>query len=341
MLSKDKTDKTEKTDLSVMIDMLIVLVVLAGVAVYYYGLRSAVVTALAVGVCCVVDFICIKLRKKDFIVGDISAVITGLMLGLMMSASVPYSNVIVAAIFAVAVAKHPFGGHGCEIFSPAAAGFLFTEICFPDGMLTYPKPFTEIPLSSIVPESILGQSMTRAFITAESSSVTYMDILIGKFSGPMGTGFILLLIVAAVFLMCRRSVSAIAFFAELLSAGIAAFIHYGFKPLPMLYFYSGGMFIFGALFLSCGCSTVPKTRSSRLIYGIVTGLCMALFHFYAHSENAIVYAVIISAPVGIELDRRALSFAEMLKGRKGIFMRVNKPFSHVAETLDIINDKKD
>ena len=336
MLSNEKNDKT---DFSVMIDMLIALVVLTAAAIYYYGIRAAVVAAVSVGVCCAVDFICIKLRKKDFIAGDISAVITGLTLGLMMSASAPYSNVIAAAVFAIAVAKHPFGGHGCEIFSPAAAGFLFTEICFPDGMLTYPRPFTELPLSSMVPESILGQSMTKAFITAESSSVSYMDILIGKFSGPMGAGFILLLIVAAVFLLCRRSVSAISFFAELLSAGIAAVIHYGFEPLPMMYFYSGGMFFFGALFLSCGRNIVPKTRSSRLIYGIVTGLCMAVFHFYAHAENAIVYAVIISAPVGIELDRRALSFAEMLKKRRGVFMKVSKPFSHVAETLDIINDK--
>lgn len=335
MLSKEKNDKT---DLSVMIDTLIALAVLTVASVYYYGLRAAIVAAISVGVCCAVDFICIKLRKKEIAVGDVSAAVTGLTLGLMMSASAPYFNVVAAAVFAVAIAKHPFGGRGCEIFSPAAAGFLFTEICFPSGMLTYPKPFTEMPLSSMVPESILGQSMTKAFITAEASSVTYMDILIGKFSGPMGAGFILLLAVAAVFLICRRSVSAIAFFAELLSAGIAAFIHYGFKPLPMLYFYSGGMFVFGALFLSCGRDAVPRTRSSRLIYGIVTGLCMALFHFYAHAENAVVYAAIIAAPVGIELDRRALSFAEMLKSRKGIFMKVNKPFSHVAETLDIIND---
>ena len=131
------------------------------------------------------------------------------------------------------------------------------------------------------------------------------------------------------------------FFAELLSAGLAAFIHYGFKLLPLMYFFSGGMFIFGALFLSCGSDIVPKTRSSRLIYGIVTGLFMALFHFYAHTENAVVYAVIISAPLGIELDRRALSFADMLKKRRGIFMKVSKPLGNVAETLDIINDKSE
>lgn len=335
MLSNDKTE------LSVMIDMLIALTVLACASVYYYGLRAALTIAISIAVCCVVDFICIKLRKKDFVPGDISAVITGLTLGLMMSASVPYHCAVLAAVFAIAAAKHPFGGRGCEIFSPAAAGYLFAELCFPEGMLAYPKPFADIPMTSVVPESVVGQSMTRSFITTESSSVTYMDIITGNFSGPMGTCFVLLLAVAAVFLMCRRSVSIMAFLAELLSAGLAAFIHYGFKLLPMMYFFSGGMFIFGALFLSCGSDIVPKTRSSRLIYGIVTGLFTALFYFYAHAENAVVYAAVISAPLGIELDRRALSFADMLKKRRGIFMKVSKPLGNVAETLDIINDKSE
>lgn len=335
MLSNDKTE------LSVMIDMLIALTALAFAAVYYYGLRAAVTVAISVAVCCAADFICLKLRKKDFVPGDISAAITGLTLGLMMSASAPYYCVVLAAVFAVAAAKHPFGGRGCEIFSPAAAGYLFAELCFPEGMLAYPKPFADIPMTSVVPESVVGQSMTKAFITAEASSVAYIDIITGNFSGPMGAGFVLLLAVAAVFLMCRRSVSAIAFFAELLAAGLAAFIHYGFKLLPLMYFFSGGMFIFGALFLSCGADIVPKTRSSRLIYGISAGLFTALFHFYAHAENAVVYAVIISAPLGIELDKRALSFADMLKKRRGIFMKVSKPLGNVAETLDIINDKSE
>ena len=114
MLSNDKTE------LSVMIDMLIALAVLACAAVYYYGLRAVLTVAVSAAVCCAADFICIKLRKKDVVPGDISAVITGLTLGLMMSASAPYYCVVLAAVFAIAVAKHPFGGRGCEIFSPAA-----------------------------------------------------------------------------------------------------------------------------------------------------------------------------------------------------------------------------
>ena len=334
---------TNKTENSVMTDILIVLVVLAAVSVYYYGARGAVVIVLSALTCCITDVVCLHMRtnKKKSAERDLSALVTGLTLGLMMSASAPYFAVVSAGIFAIALAKHAFGGHGCEIFSAAASGFLFTVLCFPESMLLYPRPFSGLPLSQMVSESLLSQSMTRGFLLTESSSVPAMDILIGKFSGPMGTGFVLLLVVAAAFLMFRQSISAIVFFSELLSAGLIALIHYGFDPMALLYFFSGGMFLFGMIFLSCDYITMPKTKSSRLVYGIVVGVLTALFHFYASAENAVVYAVILAAPVGIELNRRSVSFAWMLGKKGGIFSRISKPIKHVAETIDLLNDNNE
>lgn len=337
MLSNDKNDKTE---FSVMIDMLIALIMLSLISVYYYGLRAAAVLAVTVIACLLTDYVCIKLRKKDTVPGDISALITGLTLGLMMSASVPYYAAVTAAVFGIAAAKQAFGGHGCEIFNPAAAGWLFAALCFPDGMLTYPKTFSDIPMSSVVPESLLGQSFTKAFIATEASSLSSLDVLVGKFSSPMGTGYFALIAAAAAFLLFRRDVSPIMFLSEALTAGIIAFVHYKFEPMSMLYFFSSGMLLFGMLFLSCDSGTLPKTKSSRLIYGVFVGLCIALFHFVSHTENAVVYAVIISAPVCTELNRRSVSFAEMLKNKKGIFRKTNKSLKHVEETLEMLDKKE-
>lgn len=319
-----------------MTDMLIVLLVLAAVSVYYYGMRAAIVLLICTAVCCAADFICLKLRKKEFDIHDLSSLITGLTLGLMMSASVPYYAAVVASLFAVVIAKHAFGGHGCEIFNAAAAGFLFTALCFPDNMLTYPQSFSDIPYSSIVSPDILSPSMTKSFILTDTSTLSVPDILAGKFVGPLGTNFIIILAVGAVFLMLRRSVSAIAFFAELVTALLFAFVHYEYDLLSVLYFFSSGMMLFGMIFLSCDHSTIPKTKSSRAVYGILMGACIVLFHFYARVENAVVYAAILTAPLGIELDRRALSFAEMMN-KKSIFRRVNKPLKHMQETLEILD----
>ncbi len=334
---------SEKSDVSIMTDMLIVLIVLSGVAVYYYGIRAAVVIVLSAAVCCLTDLICIKLRKKEFIKEDISALITGLTLGLMMPASAPYFAVVSAAVFAIVIAKQAFGGYGCEIFAPAAAGFLFVSLCFPENVLTYPAvtdSMQKIPLSSLVPSNVLRSSMTRIFITTGSSPVSALELLVGKFAGPMGTGIVLILAVAAVFLMLRRSISAITFFSEAVVSGVAVFLLSGYDPLSVLCFFAGGMTLFGMIFLSCDRSTVPKTKSSRLLYGIIVGGITVLMQYYSKTENAIVYAVIIAAPLGIELDKRSLSYAEMLKTKKGIFSKNNKPLKNMQETLDIL-DKND
>ena len=340
-------DIKRKPEFNIMTDMLIVLLVAAVVAVYYYGMRAAAVIAVTVIVSAVTDFVCLRLRNKEPDRRDLSAVITGLTLGLMMSASVPYPEAAAAAIFAVAVAKHAFGGHGCEIFNPAAVGFLFASLCFPENMLTYPRFFTDIPMSSVVPSDILTQSMAKTLLVTGTSSVSLIDVLTGRFTGPMGTGFVVLLAVAAVFLMLRRSISAITFFTELAVIGLYAFIYYGFDPMAVLYFFSGGMTLFGMIFLSCDYSISPRTASSRFLYGLAVSICVIMFSSYSGTENAVVYAMIISSPIGIELDRRALSFADMLKKRKnrkgrGLHRKTNKLLGSISETLEMLekDDKR-
>lgn len=330
----------KKTEFSIMTDMLAVLLMMSVTAVYYYGFRAAAVILITSVVSCITDFICIKLRGKDFDSKDISALITGLTLGLMMSASVPYYEAAAAAVFAIIVAKHAFGGHGCEIFNAAAVGFLFTALCFPENMLTYPKAFDKIPLASLVPQDMLSQSMTKSFLLTGTSSVSVIDAVIGRFYGPMGTGFLIILIIAAVFLMFRRSVSAITFFTELVIIGLYAFVRSKFDIASVIYMFSSGMLLFGMLFLSCDYSIIPKTKSSRFLYGLIVSIGVIIFHFYSSTENAVVYSVIIASPLGIELDKRALSFADMLNKRKNVLKTANKPLKHINETLEILDNNE-
>ncbi len=333
------SSKETKTNFSIMADMLIVLIVIAAMSVYYYGSRAVAVIAVTTGTCLITDFICCVLRKKEY-EKNLSALITGLTLSMMLSASVPYYAVIIASVFAIVVAKHAFGGYGCEIFNASAVGFLFTSLCFPQNMLTYPKAFSDIPISSIVPSDTLSPSFTSTFLMTESAELSLIDSLIGKFSGPMGTGFVLLMCVAVVFLIFRRSVSAITFLTELALLFVYALIRYDYNLMCVLHFFSSGMLLFGMIFLSCDYSVIPKTKSSRFLYGVLFAACVIIFHSFSTTENAAIYAVIIASPIGIELDRKALSFADMLNKRKGSLSKINKPLNHINETLEILDNNE-
>lgn len=322
-----------------MLDMLLVLLVLSGISFYYYGMRVLIIILISVIVCCLTDFICIIARRAKFSIKDISSVITGLVLALMMPASIPYRIVVIAAIFSIIIGKQVFGGHGCEIFNCAAVGFLFVSLCFSGSVLMYPKPFDTLDLSSSV-SNVLKESLSKTIFISAVPDISFIDILLGKFCGPMGATHIIVLLVAALFLIFRRSVSAIVFFTEIVSVLAFSFFYNGMSLELTQYTLGGGMLLFGVLFLSCDHSTVPKTRSSRFLYGLTVALLIILFQYLGKTDTAVIFAVIIATPFGIELDRRALSFAEMIKKNSGLHVTArkvfNKPLHYINETISLL-----
>lgn len=307
-----------KSDNSISADMLIALFIPAVIAVYYYGARAAMIIVISVVVCILTDLICYKLRGKPVSEFDVSTIVTGLTIALMMSAAAPYYAVITADLFAIIICKHAFGGRGNEVFNGAATAFLFTSICFPAEMLNYPRPASHLGLSyDAVLDAVLFPSMSKSVaLSNDAVSGSFIDLLVGKFYGPMGTGFTILLVIAALFLMFRRSISAISFCSQLAVVVVGTLIYCEFNLSYSMSVLCSGMIIFGMIFLSCDYRTMPKTRSSRFILGLLTGVLTLIFRFYAGAENPIIYAVIIAAPFGIELDKKMISFSGMISEYK-------------------------
>lgn len=296
------------------LQLLLVIAVLTFMACFYYGLRPLLLVGCSIITSVAVDFVCLKLRKKKGVPGDLSAVVTGGVFALMLPASAPYEMAIAAIGLSVAFIKHAFGGKGNYIFNVPAAAFLFASICWRDAMLLYPKTET-LDMTSTVSQS-LGISLSRSLNLATTPAISGFDIMLGKFPGPMGGTHIIILLVCAVVLIGLRAISASTFFGALVTVLSIGWLwpQFGDSRGSSLYYeLVSGMLVFGVVFLACDYGTVPKIRSSRLIYGVLIGLLTALFRRVGHVENAVVCGVLLANPIGLSLDRTMAAVGRMLQ----------------------------
>ena len=133
---------------SLMLDVIIALIPALLVSVLFYGLSELLILALSVACCVLLEWAITKwMLKRPSTIGDLSAVVTGLLLAMNLPATTPWYVVVVGAVVAIGVAKMSFGGIGQNPFNPAITGRVFLLISFPAQMTdwTVPQGFLSIP----------------------------------------------------------------------------------------------------------------------------------------------------------------------------------------------------
>ncbi|MBQ8727124.1 MAG: RnfABCDGE type electron transport complex subunit D [Oscillospiraceae bacterium] len=320
------SQSSQKTERRSVVDMLLVSLALIFMSCYYYGLRALVLSLISIISAYVTDIICVKLRGEKYDFTDFSVPLSGVLMALMMPASISYAIIILSNILAITLGKQFFGGKGKNIFNPTVVGFVLSSICWGNKVLLYPKPEETLSLASELSIS-LSSSLTRVLGYASNPSVSNVDIFIGKFTGPMGATHIVIILVCAIVLICRRSASFLTFFG---GTGTIAALAYFFRFFgsdaftAVFYQLASGTVLFSMLFFACDYYVLPKSKSSRLLYGIIIGVLTIIIQFIGKVENSILYALIIAAPIGIVLDESAFSFGrEFRKIKKKLFKNKN------------------
>lgn len=191
---------------TVMMDVVIALLPLYFMAFYFYGLRALMLGLASVAAAVVSDFVCILLEGKKPYFRDISSVVTGMMLPLMMSAATPYYVVVSASVFAVVFVKHVFGGVGQSAFNPAAAGFAFAVACWPVQVFSYPAPFSSLEPFGTISAGLSSGPAWNLFQGGVPAN-DILDLLLGRFLGPMGLTNILVLATCLFYLLFRGAIS--------------------------------------------------------------------------------------------------------------------------------------
>lgn len=273
--SKISTDK-------IMLCVVIALLPATVFGVINFGLHGLVVVLTSVISCVLTELLYELILRKDITVNDLSAVVTGLLLGLNMPPAAPLYLPIIGGIFAILVVKMLFGGLGQNFMNPALGARCFLIISFPAAMTNF------------VCDAYTGATPLAALKAGEN--VDLFSMIIGKTSGTIGETSVIAIMAGAIFLILVGVIDLRIPGSYLVSfvVFVALFGGYGFNSYYIYSQLAGGGLMLGAFFMATDYVTRPVTRMGQYVFGIILGILTGIFRIFGPSAEGVSYAIIIA-----------------------------------------------
>ena len=286
-----------KTDTSrIMLDVIIALVPAMAFAVYQFGFKVLALLAISVASAVFFEWGYRKLLKKPQSIGDLSAVVTGMLLAFVCPPTLPYWMIIIGAFFAIVVVKQLYGGIGCNFLNPALAGRAALLASYATAMTTWAIPQIRPDVTSAAtPLQIMKEGTVEAFTTL-TSNYSVSDMFLGKIGGSLGEVSSLCLLVGGVFLLIRKVIS---WHTPVAYIGTVAILTLIAAPAGisgvdyMLYNVFGGGLMLGAIFMATDYATSPVTKPGQLIFGVGCGLLTCFIRRFGSSPEGVCYSILI------------------------------------------------
>lgn len=281
------------------------------VGAYYFGSRAVITVALCLIASVLSEYIFLKAMKKESAIGDGSAFLTGLLLGLNLPPSVPFYIPIVGSVFAIVITKQLFGGLGYNIFNPALIGRAFLLVSFPKLMTVWSAPasaFIKIDaLTTATPLGILKENGEARLIELFGDKAhLYTQLLIGNHAGCIGETSGAALLIGAAFLFYRKYITWHIPISFIGTAAAIAWIFGGQEGLftgdPLLHILSGGMLL-GAFFMATDYVTSPSLKNGQIIFGIGCGFLTMLIRLKGGYPEGVMFAILIMNAFAPLIDR--------------------------------------
>lgn len=302
-----------------MILVILTLLPSASVGIYHYGLHAMFVIGISVLTSVLAEFVWEKVRHQDLTIFDFSAVVTGLILGLILPPSVPLYYPVIGAIVAIIPGKMLFGGIGRNVVNPAALGKLVLLILFHSTMVD----FSTRQYDAVTPLTTL----------MSGGEIDLGAMMVGDAPGLIGTGNIITILISAAVLFLFGVID-IEISLSCLVGFVVFYFFFGEHGMSVYYLaaqIAGGGFLFTAFYMANDFSTRPATHRARIVWGVILGVLTGLFRRMGALENGALYALVITdlfarildeklmpRPFGAaEPKKKTFHFAPRIPGRAG------------------------
>ncbi|MDE5919920.1 MAG: RnfABCDGE type electron transport complex subunit D [Duncaniella sp.] len=281
--------QTPTTVTRLMLHVIVALVPAVLVALYYFGLGAAIVIVTSIVGCVAVEYLITRfmLGQKPSI-GNLSAVLTGLLLALNLPSNLPVWMILIGCVVAIGIGKMTFGGLGCNIFNPALVGRVFLLLSFPVAMTTWPLPevnrmaYTDATTGA----TVLSQIKMGVI---EASDVNLVNSLLGNMGGSLGEVGAIALLIGFVYLLVFKVISWHIPVSILLTVAVFSWLIGAPVGVELL---SGGLLL-GAIFMATDYVTSPMCHSGMVVYGVMIGLITIIIRQWGAYPEGMSFAILI------------------------------------------------
>lgn len=306
-----------------MLDVVIALLPAAIVSVVFYGLGELLVLATSVACCVLLEFLVTKyMMKAPSTVGDLSAVVTGLLLGLNLPCTVPLWVVAIGAVFAICVAKLSFGGLGQNPFNPAIAGRVFLLISFPTSMTHWEVPQGLFGADAVTGPTPLGMIKEGLLQGADlpgimqQYNIDYGQLLFANLGGTAGEVSAIALLAGFVYLLVRKVVRPHITLSIWVTVALLSLVFSLANPMrftsPLFNLLTGGM-ILGSCFMATDYVTSPMSVKGGILFGVGIAFITLMIRYFGSYPEGMSFAILVMNAFVPLIDR---AFHQKKYGRK-------------------------
>ena len=292
--------RSNETTRSIMLDVIIAMLPALAFAIFNFGLRALTLTAVSVVACIFWEWLYRKLMKKPQSIGDLSCVVTGMLLAFVCPVHMPYWMIIIGDFFAIVVVKQLFGGIGKNFLNPALAGRAVLLASYAGTMTSWVDPAAGkaaiIGSNADVVTTATPLAIMKTGDFAELMATYGVDkMFIGQIPGSLGEVSAVALLIGGAYLIWRKVINWQTPVAYIATVAVLTFLFpkQGTGLEWMLYSVFGGGLFLGAFFMATDYATSPVTKKGQLNFGIGCGLFTVLIRYFGSYNEGVCYSIMV------------------------------------------------
>lgn len=282
ILSSSPHIHTRDSSRRIMLDVIIALLPAAIAGVIIFGAKALGVIAACVITAVVSEALFNLIVHKQQTVGDLSAVVTGLLLALNLSTNVAIWQCVVGTAFAIVVVKCLFGGLGKNFANPAITGRVFMLLAF-STVAGGAKPAVVELVSSATPLELLAQGAEDA--------PSLMELFLGLHGGAIGETCCLALLIGFAWLLFRRVIKWHVPVIFIGTVFVLYLVFTGSFRMALAEILAGGLFI-GAIFMATDYVTSPITLKGKMVFALGCGLVTFIIRYFCAYPEGVSFSIL-------------------------------------------------